>query len=436
MQTINPLVVSVGPTAGTTPIYPIQPTEHGGGVKKVVAVAAAIIIPVAAPAIASSIAASGVLGASISAAMTTTAGAVISSAITGAALGAVTAKVTGQSVKAGAIMGALGGGFGGYRSASAGTFGTPQGGVSATADRYLGTNFSGQPTTPDGTMVQTDGQVIQTGGAQTDGTLVKTGTEVGAGETASKTFLEKLSEVPSTIVDKVTNPDTLANMTLMAGGQLLATALIPPGSMPELSAEEQQVMDQYKQELAVLKETNEAAFNAKMDAAKQYLVQAGYFSPEYFGLQAANKAAIESERKMREYRRTAGLTDFRSTGRNAAEERRFALDSARNVQSAYDTGFQKGMTAKDAALKTGYGMIPGADATYANALANLGNMYSARRGEADKQRENITSFFGRLATTSGNSSKDKKALEDTVPKDEKEINTSGSGLDTSSYRMA
>ena len=436
MQTINPLVVSVGPTAGTTPIYPIQPTEHGGGVKKVVAVAAAIIIPVAAPAIASSIAASGVLGASISAAMTTTAGAVVSSAITGAALGAVTAKVTGQSVKAGAIMGALGGGFGGYRSAAAGTFGTPQGGVSATADKYLGTNFSGQPTTGSdiGVNMGQDGQVIQTGGAQTDGTLVKTGTEVG-GDAASKTFLEKLSEVPSTIVDKVTNPDTLANMTLMAGGQLLATALIPPGSMPELSAEEQQVMDQYKQELAVLKETNEAAFNAKMDAAKQYLVQAGYFSPEYFGLQAANKAAIESERKMREYRRTAGLTDFRSTGRNAAEERRFALESAKNVQSAYDTGFQKGMTSKDAALKTGYGMIPKADATYANALANLGNMYSARRGEADKQRENITSFFGRLATTSGNSSKDKKALEDTVPKDEKQINSKGSGLDTSSYQM-
>jgi len=44
MQTINPLVVSVGPTAGTTPIYPIQPTEHGGGVKKVVAVAAALML--------------------------------------------------------------------------------------------------------------------------------------------------------------------------------------------------------------------------------------------------------------------------------------------------------------------------------------------------------------------------------------------------------
>ena len=69
--------------------------------------------------------------------MATTAGAVVSSAIVGAGLGAITAKVTGTSVKAGAIGGALGGGFGGYRAASAGTFGTPQGGISGTADRTL-----------------------------------------------------------------------------------------------------------------------------------------------------------------------------------------------------------------------------------------------------------------------------------------------------------
>jgi len=74
MQTINPLVVSVGPTADSTPISPVRATEHGGGVKKVIAVAAAVIIPVAAPAIASSIAASGVLGATVSAAMTTATG--------------------------------------------------------------------------------------------------------------------------------------------------------------------------------------------------------------------------------------------------------------------------------------------------------------------------------------------------------------------------
>ena len=234
---------------------------------------------------------------------------------------------------------------------------------------------------------------------------------VGAG--GDLTFMEKMASVPSKIADKITNPDTLANLTLQAGGQLLATTLVPPGSMPDLSAEEQQVLEEYKAELADLKQNNEAAFNAKMDASKQFLVQAGYFSPEYFGLQSANKAATDQERKLREYRRTAGLTSFRNTGMSAAEERRAALDSGRNVQSAYDSGFQKGMTAQNQALTTGYGMIPASQgAGYANALAGLGTMYSGMREQQDKKRDNIAEFFGGLNVASGNSEEDKKKLKD------------------------
>ena len=425
MQTINPLVVSVGPAAGTTPIYPTQLIEHGGGVKKVIAVAAMVIIPVAAPAIASSIAASSLVSASVAAAMTTTAGAVISSAIVGAGLGAITAKVTGTSVKAGAIGGALGGAFGGYRSASAGTFGTPQGGISATADRTLGTNFSGANTPTTQTL---DGVQVASADGTVQNAVLDSSTDVAVGEAGKQTFMEKMASVPSKIADKITNPDTLANLTLQAGGQLLATTLVPPGSMPELSAEEQQVLDEYKAELADLKQNNEAAFNAKMDASKQFLVQAGYFSPEYFGLQSANKAATDQERKLREYRRTAGLTNFRNTGMSAAEERRAALDSGRNVQSAYDSGFQKGMTSQNQALSTGYGMIPSSQgAGYATALAGLGNMYSGMRDQQDKKRENIAEFFGGLATSSGNSKEDEKKL-----KDIKDGKAPNGGLNTSS----
>ena len=427
MQTINPLVVSVGPAAGTTPIYPTQLIEHGGGVKKVIAVAAMVIIPVAAPAIASSIAASGVLGAAVSTAMATTAGAVVSSAIVGAGLGAITAKVTGTSVKAGAIGGALGGGFGGYRAASAGTFATPQGGISGTTDRILGTNFSGANTPTSQTLDGTTYASADGTGTVQNAVLETTGEKVvGAG--GELTFAEKMASVPSKIADKITNPDTLANLTLQAGGQLLATTLVPPGSMPELSAEEQQVLDEYKAELADLKQNNEAAFNAKMDASKQFLVQAGYFSPEYFGLQSANKAATDQERKLREYRRTAGLTNFRNTGMSAAEERRAALQGGRNVQSAYDSGFQKGMTAQNQALSTGYGMIPASQgAGYATALAGLGNMYSGMRDQQDKKRENIAEFFGGLATSSGNSKEDEKKL-----KDIKDGKAPNGGLNTSS----
>ena len=431
MQTINPLVVSVGPAAGTTPIYPTQLIEHGGGVKKVIAVAAMVVIPVAAPAIASSIAASGVLGAAVSGAMATTAGAVVSSAIVGAGLGAVTAKVTGTSVKAGAIGGALGGAFGGYRSAAANTFATPQGGISGTTDRILGTNFSGANANTANTtqLASADGSIVN---ASADGTVQNavldssTDAVVGAGTEA--TFMEKMASVPSKIADKITNPDTLANLTLQAGGQLLATALVPPGSMPELSPEEAQVLEEYKAELADLKQNNEAAFNAKMDASKQFLVQAGYFSPEYFGLQAANTAATDQERKLREYRRTAGLTNFRNTGMSAAEERRAALQGGRNVQSAYDSGFQKGMTSQNQALSTGYGMIPKGDASYANALAGLANTYSGLRAQEDKKRENIAEFFGGLNVASGNTEEDKKKL-----KKQKDGEAPSGGLNTTSF---
>ena len=416
MNTINPLVVSVGPSADATPIYPIAPTEHGGGVKKVIAVAAAVVIPIAAPAIASSLVASAGISA-VTAFASTTAGAAITSAVVGAGLGAITAKVTGQSVKAGAIMGAIGGGIGGYGVASrtgAGLGNVNQTGISATFDRAktsVSNMFGGNnQTTNVGGNPGTGNEVVAGGGEAG----VKSGEVLSSGAGGGKealSFTEKLAAVPSKVVDKITNPDTLANLTLQAGGQLLATQLIAPGSMPELSPQEAETLEAYKAELAELKQKDEAAFNAKMDAAKQYVVQAGYFSPEYFGLQAANKTAIEQEKKLRDFRRTAGLQTGRGS-MSAAEERRLALQAGRNVQSSYDAGFQKGMQSQNEALKTGYGMIPSGSPMYANALANQMNYQAGLRRDQDKKRENIAEFFGGLNVASGSDADKDKQIED------------------------
>jgi len=417
MNTINPLVVSVGPSADATPIYPITPTDHGGGVKKVIAVAAAVVIPIAAPAIASSLVASAGISA-VSAFAATTAGSVITSAVTGAALGAITAKVTGQSVKAGAIMGAIGGGLGGYGVAQrtgAGLGNVNQTGISATFDRAK-TSMSNMFGGGEQKLASGPDQIVGDGGNPGVGNEVvgDPGTKLSGGTGGGKealSFTEKLAAVPSKVVDKITNPDTLANLTLQAGGQILATQLIKPGSMPELSPQEAETLEAYKAELADLKQKDEAAFNAKMDAAKQYVVQAGYFSPEYFGLQAANKTAIEQEKKLRDFRRTAGL----QTGRGAmsdAEERRLALQAGRNVQSSYDAGFQKGMTAQNEALRTGYGMIPSGSPMYANALANQMNYQAGLRRDQDEKRENIAEFFGGLNVASGSDKDKDKQIEE------------------------
>ena len=47
------------------------------------------------------------------------------------------------------------------------------------------------------------------------------------------------------------------------------------------NAEEQAAIEEYKAELQALRQKDEAAFNAKMDAAKAHMVQAGYYDPNY-----------------------------------------------------------------------------------------------------------------------------------------------------------
>lgn len=426
MQTIiNPLVVSVGPTNEAT-ITPVPMTAHGGGAKKVLAVVAAVAIPIAAPAIASSIAASGVLGAAISGAMATTAGAVVSSAIVGAGLGAITAKVTGGNVKAGAISGLIGGGIGGYGSASKGLFGTPQGGVQGTINRTFGTSFGQSTPTQDASILSnqsTDGQIMNASYSDPNinNAIVDSSTQL-SNQQGSGSFLESMKKgvgaATEKVADRLTNPDVLANAVLQVGGAVAAEAIVgTPGQTPE----EQAALETYKAELETLKQRDEAAFNAKMDAAKQYMVQAGYYDPQYFGLQSANRAAIAEGRKLREFERKAGL---RTGGVSAGDRRRAALSGGRNVQSAFDSGFLQGINLQNQAMSTGVGLIPNAPTSGATGAYNMAvlaqNQGNAERAAADRKKSNIQKFFGGFSTQSG------------LTKDEQEERKkkSSAGLDT------
>ena len=424
MQTIiNPLVVSVGPTNETI-ITPVPMTHHGGGVKKVIAVVAAVAIPIAAPAIASAIAGSAFVSAGVAAAMTTTAGAVVSSAIVGAGLGAITAKVTGGDVKAGAISGLIGGGIGGYSaSGRPGMFGnaaTPAGGTTTAA-----TNLSGGNTATAGNTVSAGGieatNVAYTPGGDAAGSLsnVSTaGSTVASGGSSTAAALESsgnfldtmkagLSSAGEKIVDRFTNPDTLANAVLQVGGAVAAEAIV---GTPDQSPESQAAIEEYKQELQALKARDEDAFNAKMDAAKQYMVQAGYYDPQYFGLQSANRAAIAEGRKLREFERKAGLT---TGGVSAGDRRRAALSGGANVQSAFDRGFISGVDLQNKAMSTGVGLIPNAPTAGATAQLGLANYYarqdSAAQRAADAKKSNIQKFFGGFSTQSGLTKAQKEA---------------------------
>ncbi len=420
MQTIiNPLVVSVGPTNEAT-ITPVPMTHHGGGVKKVIAVVAAVAIPIAAPAIASSIAASSLVSASVAAAMTTTAGAVVSSAIVGAGLGAITAKVTGGDVKAGAITGLIGGGIGGYTSATKpGMFGNP-----------TTTNVANQSQTFSGNAVRApgaDGSVVPVSDTSTalsntanQGQVVPASfagsSKVAAEAALSNQVIEPtnfvasmkkgLSSAGELVMDRLTNPEVLANAALQVGGAVAAEAIV---GTPAQTPEEQAAIEQYKAELQTLKARDEEAFNQKLDAAKQYMVQAGYYDPNYFALQSANKQAISEARKLREFERKAGLT---MGGVSQGDRRRAALAGGANIQSAFDRGFLTGTDLQNRAMSTGVGLIPNAPTSGLTGAYNMAvlaqNEGAAERAAADRKKDNIQKFFGAFSVNRGKTDAEKK----------------------------
>lgn len=374
---INPVVVSVSPTS-TTPITPINPTYHGGGLKKLAAVVVAVVIPIAAPAIATSI---GLSGAIAAAGASATVASVAGSAIVGAGLGAVSAKVTGGDVKTGALMGAIGGGIGGYSAAktAAAAAEAPvaadaalSGGTTTTTPVSAdATTLGGATVTPavasSNTLAEAAVTNASLGGAQgvaSGGQAVVDATTQSLGAS----LMSGAKAAGSAVVDAITNPENLASITIQAGAQLVGAALAPD---PEMPPEQKELIELRKAELAQLKEKDEAAFNAQMDAAEQYLRQADQYNPVYMAFQAANKAAIDSQRKLREQERKYALASGREL--SPAERRRMQLDAARNVSSSYDQGFQQGLTAQNKTTQAGLSAIPNAAsyANYTNALAGL-----------------------------------------------------------------
>lgn len=421
MQTIiNPLVVSIGPTSETT-ITPVPMTHHGGGLKKLVAVVVAVAIPIAAPIIASSLVASTAIGAAVTATIGATATAAVSSAIVGAGLGAVAAKVTGGDVKAGAISGLIGGGISGYMSAAKpGMFGNPAANAStSTTATTLDGSAIGSGNT--GNLPPGVQNAAYTPGGEASGSLSNTamggasGVAKGAADTAAALeggtgFLANmkagLSSAGQLVASKLTNPETLANAVLQVGGAVAAEAIV--GTPADQSAETLEAIEQYKAELTALKAKDEAAFNQKMEAAKQYMVQAGYYDPNYFGLQAANKAAITEGRKLREFERQAGLKEG---GVSSGDRRRAALSGSANVQSAFDRGFLSGVDLQNKATSTGVGLIPSASTNAANAQLGLANFYagqdSASQASAQAKKDNIQKFFGSFAVNRGKTDAEK-----------------------------
>ena len=359
------------------------------GLKKVVAIGAAIAIPFAAPAIASSIGLSTALGGFLGA----TGGAVAGSALTGAALGAGTAALTGGNVGRGALFGGLGGGLGGY--VQAGQQAAQLAGANVGTESLAGlggtatTGYAGGAPVPLATGAGTGAAVPGAGVLQPQflGSNVASRVAQAGASGAPTTFMGALRRVPEAVAARFRDPEALADLTLRGAGMLAGSAVAGTG----LSPEEQQLLQAQTEELNWLRENNQAEFNRRLSEAQRLLGEARYFDPEYFGLQAARRQQLAGAVAERE-----GLRGLTGAAREA-EQRRYRLGTARSAGTAYDVGFGQGVQARTQLQQAGLSALPQpSQFTTGGGYASLAEAYGQAGRRGQEQARDIGTLFGAI----------------------------------------
>ncbi len=373
---INPLIVSVSPTDHTL-ISPIEPTMHKGGLGKLVSVVAMVAIPMAAPAIATSIGLSSAIASAVSSQVI---GSVVGSAMAGAALGAVSAAVTGQDIGSGALYGGLGGAIGGYAAGTeAAAAATAPG---SEAGLTLAEGAATETATPG--LLRTSGEVI---------------VEEGLKDAAEKSFMEILKDTGSAVLERVTNPERLATITLQAAIGVGAS-MVAPEALPALTDEEQEIVALRRAELEELKVADKAKYDNQVQLAEQLMVNAGYIDPVQFGLNRAATSKIAGARAVNQAFDEAELQGKKVTSGAMA---RANYGISRDAASEFAAGFGQGVTQKDEALSNAYKSIPNFSTNYLTQSDNLSDDLreagKAGIARADAKRSQIAQNLAGLVMT-------------------------------------
>tara|TARA_R100001530_G_scaffold47261_1_gene35559 strand:+ start:1516 stop:2793 length:1278 start_codon:yes stop_codon:yes gene_type:complete len=389
---INPMVVQIKQN-DLEVISPIDPTMHKGGLGRILAVAAAIAIPIAAPGIAASMGMSGAIASATGWSAAAGGGAYIAGGvITGAAMGAITAVVQGQNVGRGALVGGIGGGIGGWA----------QGPSAPSAAEGVATTPNVAPATTPITVGAGTSTVTLDPSAVSALQQVAGGSANASAAIARKSLTGILSDTGSKVAERFKSPDALASVTMEIASQLAGEALVPEGSMPELPPEMQELYDARREELVALKSLDMEKYNQQIAISQQYLVNAGYLDPVYYGNQAANEVLINRNRQERERLRTSALTDWRTD--TSADERRANIQTQNARQAAFDQQFMKTAGLQKQNLQAGLTALPDSPTGYSQGLreqfsdfgAGLKNVYGNPSGEAEQAKEGITQGIGKV----------------------------------------
>jgi hypothetical protein len=261
-------------------------------------------------------------------------------------------------------MGGVGGGIYGYAQPVAGAAGA------------AGT--AGVATGPQ-TTVNEFGQIVPS-------SIAPAATAAGLSTaTAPATFTQALSQIPGAIASKFTDPKALADMTLRAAGQLAGSAFAGEG----LSEEEKVLLNSQTEELRNLQQTNKALFNQQLEQAQQLAGDVKYFDPEYFGLQAARRQQIAGVRA------TRAATEGRTGEARANIQRRGQLATGLNTGTAFDTGYQQGITGRQGATNaaiTAFGGLKPPMTDYNTML----NAEEYKRKAREREVGGVQTLFGSL----------------------------------------
>ena len=210
-----------------------------------------------------------------------------------------------------------------------------------------------------------------------------------------------IGSVGSNLVSGVTGafaPNRVADLILRGAGLLAVDALgggDGSSALAGLSAEEQALVLDMRDELAKAQQEDENLFNERLQQAYSLIGDVDYFDPEYFGLQSARRAQLQAARA-----KQAGLRGLTGEER-AAEARRYDLETGRSTGTAYDVGYGTGLEARMRARQAGIEAMPTSyPARLTNAYAGLSNIYSTGAAEAARasaqRRDSIAGLFGGL----------------------------------------
>lgn len=186
--------------------------------------------------------------------------------------------------------------------------------------------------------------------------------------------------------DKLTDPRSLADMTLRAAGMLAGSLIAGDG----LSDEERVLLQQQTDELRQLQQTNASLFAQRLEQAQNLIGESRYFDPEYFGLQRARRAQTAGARAKR-----AGLRGLEGAAREA-EARRFDLATARDVGSAFDQGYLTAVQGRLGTTQAGMQMMPTSYPSSSQEYAALSRAYGGAATRARQTQQDIGNLFGSL----------------------------------------